>query len=50
VAGEFEEFAVAQRVDDVKAEVAGLAGTEKFARTSEEAGWPYFLSEQGVEL
>src|SRR5258708_20686093 len=30
-AGEFEEFAVAQRVGDVEAEVAGLAGGAKNA-------------------
>ncbi len=35
-AGEFEEFAVAQGIGDVEAEVAGLAGTEKFAGAAEE--------------
>src|SRR6266702_6045150 len=35
-AGEFEEFAVAQRVGNVEAEVAGLAGAEKFAGAAEE--------------
>ena len=35
-AGEFEEFLIAQRVGDVEAEVAGLAGAEKFAGAAEE--------------
>src|SRR5438132_11652057 len=35
-AGEFEEFFVAQRVGNVEAEVAGLAGAEKFAGAAEE--------------
>ncbi len=35
-AGEFEEFFIAQGVGDVKAEVAGLAGAEKFAGAAEE--------------
>src|SRR6266852_1069819 len=34
-AGEFKQFAVAQGIGDVKAEVAGLAGTEKFAWAAE---------------
>src|SRR5229473_8261563 len=35
-AGEFEEFAVAQGIGNVEAEVAGLAGAEKFAGAAEE--------------
>ena len=35
-AGEFEEFAIAQGVGDVEAEVAGLAGAEKLAGAAEE--------------
>src|SRR6266404_4803240 len=35
-AGELEEFFVAQRVGDVKAEVPGLAGAEKLAGSAEE--------------
>ena len=35
-AGEFEELAVTQRVGDVEAEIAGLAGAEKFAGAAEE--------------
>ncbi len=35
-AGEFEEFAVAQGVGDVEAEVAGLAGAEELAGAAEE--------------
>ena len=35
-AGEFEEFAVAQGIGDVEAEVAGLAGAEEFAGATEE--------------
>jgi hypothetical protein len=34
-AGEFEEFFVAQGVSDVEAQVAGLAGAEKFAGAAE---------------
>jgi hypothetical protein len=35
-AGEFEEFFIAQRVGDVEAQIAGLAGAEKFAGAAEE--------------
>ncbi len=35
-AGEFEEFAIAKWIGDVEAQVAGLAGTEKFAGAPEE--------------
>ena len=35
-AGKFEEFAVAEGIGDVEAEVAGLAGAEKFAGAAEE--------------
>src|SRR5262249_57040217 len=34
-AGEIEEFAVAQRIGDVKSQIAGLACAEKFTRTAE---------------
>src|SRR5437899_6895030 len=36
LAGQFEEFFIAQRVGDVETEIAGLAGAKKFAGTAEE--------------